>query len=333
MYKKNIKKILCIVGAISLLSVNMAYADTELSYPDCVLYDYKTGEETVIPVDEFMLSDNARMDNAGEMISPAHNVGTTKSVIEPDDRVKVDPNTEPYCKILCLNLGRDTNGDGISDSWNLGTGFMVYKDLMLTAGHCMYNSTGYVKEMRIYVKQSGSSLNSTYYYPASWVMSQAYIDNPNDANYDWCVVKLQNELGPQTGWFGYGVANSEKAVTVSGYPDNPNDANYDWCVVKLQNELGPQTGWFGYGVANSEKAVTVSGYPDNAEHRFNQYAASGTMTVSSDTRVSHNCDTEGGESGAPIYDSNYIAWGIHTHGGNSGVRINSYLYNLIESQK
>ena len=290
MYKKNIKKILCIVGAISLLSVNMAYADTELSYPDCVLYDYKTGEETVIPVDEFMLSDNARMDNAGEMISPAHNVGTTKSVIEPDDRVKVDPNTEPYCKILCLNLGRDTNGDGISDSWNLGTGFMVYKDLMLTAGHCMYNSTGYVKEMRIYVKQSGSSLNSTYYYPASWVMSQAYIDNPNDAN-------------------------------------------YDWCVVKLQNELGPQTGWVGYGVANSEKAVTVSGYPDNAEHRFNQYAASGTMTVSSDTRVSHNCDTEGGESGAPIYDSNYIAWGIHTHGGNSGVRINSYLYNLIESQK
>ena len=51
--------------------------------------------------------------------------------------------------------------------------------------------------------------------------------------------------------------------------------------VKLQNELSPQTGWFSYGVANIEK----------------------TVTVSSDTRVSHDFGTEGGESGAPIYFS------------------------------
>jgi len=290
MFKKYIKKLLCIVGVIGLFSVNSVYADTESLYPDCVIYDYETGVETVIPVEEFMLTENAKMNATEEMISPAHNVASTRSIIGVDNRVKVNPNTSPYCKILCLNLGRDTNGDGKSDSWALGTGFMVYDNLMLTAGHCMYNSTGNVKEMRIYVKQSGSSLNSTYYYPASWVMSQAFIDNPNDPN-------------------------------------------YDWCVVKLQNNLGSQIGWFGYGTTSSSKSVTVSGYPDNTAHRFYQYAASGTMTVSNDFRVSHNCDTEGGESGAPIFDSDHIAWGIHTHGGNSGVRINSYLFNLIESQK
>lgn len=289
-YMKKFKKFLFIISAMSLLSSNMVYADTRSEYPDCVMYDYQTGEETIIPAGSFMSIGNTRMNKLGEMISPAYDVGTTRGILGPDDRVKVDPNTEPYCKILCLNLGRDTNQDGVADSWALGTGFMVYDDLMLTAGHCMYNDKGYVKEMRIHMKQSGNSLNSPYYYPATWVMSQAYIDNPTDAN-------------------------------------------YDWCLVTLQNKLGPQTGWFGYGVANSAKSVTVSGYPDNAAHHFNQYAASGTMTVTSDTRVSHNCDTEGGESGGPIFDSDHIAWGIHTHSGNAGIRINSYLYNLIESKK
>lgn len=288
---KRLNKILCMAGTMSLLVSGLAYAETEAAYPDCVVYDYETGEETIIPAEEFMNVTNARTNDTGEQISPAYDISPdSRTIIGPDNRVKVDPNQEPYCKILCLNLGRDTNGDGVSDSWALGTGFMVYKDIMLTAGHCMYNSTGYVKEMRIYVKQSGQSLGSKYYYPANWVMSQAYINNPNDAN-------------------------------------------YDWCVVKLQNELGPQTGWFGYGVANSQKNVTVSGYPDNTAHHYNQYAASGTMTVSNDLRVAHNCDTEGGESGAPIYDAAHIAWGIHTHGGNAGIRINSYLYNLIESKK
>ena len=62
---------------------------------------------------------------------------------------------------------------------------MVYGDLRLTAGHCMYNFTGYADEMCIYVKQNESSLNSTYYYPVSWGMSQAYINDPGDATHDW----------------------------------------------------------------------------------------------------------------------------------------------------
>ena len=61
-----------IVWIITLLLVNVACAGTEISYPDCIAYNYETGEETVILAEEFMLADNGRMSNDSEMISPAY---------------------------------------------------------------------------------------------------------------------------------------------------------------------------------------------------------------------------------------------------------------------
>ena len=60
-YMKKFKKFLFIISAMSLLSSNMVYADTRSEYPDCVMYDYQTGEETIIPAGSFMSIGNTRM--------------------------------------------------------------------------------------------------------------------------------------------------------------------------------------------------------------------------------------------------------------------------------
>lgn len=299
--KKQLTKCIAWTALLSLILTGAVQAQTVDDYPDCVVYDYSTGSESILSAESFMLSEEVALLGQEEKISlPYDPPAQTKGIVAPsDNRQKVDATVSPYCKILCLWLGRDTNGDGTIDNWAGGTGALVYDDIMLTAGHCMYNETyGYVDEMRIYVKQNSATFNSTFYYPASWSISQAYINDTSNNDYDWCVVKLQNSLGLQVGWFGYGIPSSTKTVIVSGYPDN------------------------------TEK------------HHF-QYSCSGTMRVESDYRVSHSADTEGGQSGAPIFTaSDQIIWGIHTSTSNYvitdwnyGCKITSYLYNLIESKK
>lgn len=76
---KRLNKILCMAGTMSLLVSGLAYAETEATYPDCVAYDYETGEETIIPAEEFMNVTNARTNDTGEQISPAYD-------ISPDSR-------------------------------------------------------------------------------------------------------------------------------------------------------------------------------------------------------------------------------------------------------
>ena len=236
---------------------------------------------------------NAAFDpNALLSSDSSNNSISTQSIIGDDDQKKVNPNVYPYCAVLALMLGQDTNGDGVVDSWGLGTGFLEGNDVMVTAGHCFWGGTtnGWVEECRIYVRQNSSTYGNIYYYPASWVCSTAYTSNRN-INYDWCAVRLQDNLGAANGWFGKGVSSGSlkgTEVTISGYP-----------------------------AATSSKV----GY---------QYTSSGTITSSTDYRVGYSIDTEGGNSGSPVYDSNGIVWAIHTHGGNSGTRISSGLYQILQ---
>lgn len=227
--KELIKAIVCTFFiSIALFSSNVLANDNggEEAY---IEYNYVTGEEKEFTVDR---DESAQlyglMSRVAEVekVSLPYSVGKTytgvsvNSILPNESLTKVDATLSPYSRVTYLYLGRDSNGDGIIDSWAGGTGFMVYSDIMLTAGHCMYGvSGGNVDEMRIYQKQNSTTRNSTYYYPSKWILSTNFTSS-GDSNYDWCVVKLQNSIGNQTGWFGYGVALYSKSVTVSGYPDS-----------------------------------------------------------------------------------------------------------------
>lgn len=81
-------------GTMSLLVSGLAYAETEATYPDCVVYDYETGEETIIPAGEFMNVTNARTNDTGEQISPAlkwkHFISTFKMHIHKEQSFRYD---------------------------------------------------------------------------------------------------------------------------------------------------------------------------------------------------------------------------------------------------
>lgn len=216
-------------------------------------------------------------------------------IVGSDEQRRVNPNVYPYSAVLELRLGQDTGDDGKADIWGMGTGFLEGNDVMVTAGHCFWGGSVYkwVDDCRIYVRHNSSSFGSDYYHPYSWTCSTAYT-NAENIDFDWCAVTLQDNLGASNGWFG-------KGYVPGGL---------------------------------SGKEVTISGYPaDTPSKAGYQYTASGAITKSTDYRVMYTIDTEGGDSGAPIYDSDGIVWGIHAYGSrseNSGTRITDTLYQILQ---
>lgn len=144
-------------------------------------------------------------------------------IIGADNRIKVNPNYSLYSYVVMLDIGRDYNGDGSIDNWALGTGFMEGPDCTVTAAHCFWSSQhGWAQQVRTHKNQTGSTKNSPYYYPATWLCPTPFANN-GDSNYDWCVVTMQTNLGDMTGWFGkYYTSGSlnNTSVSVSGYPDD-----------------------------------------------------------------------------------------------------------------
>lgn len=261
-------------------------------------YDYETGEERrIVITDEEM---NMKMNNSllnnyvndSPVIEKESDVSlksiSTMSLINGHTFNRVTSLSTPYSRIMCLRLGRDTDGNGTIDNWAVGTGFLVGPDLMLTAGHCMYGAEGgNVEEMRIYSGQNSTSLQS-YCYPSKWYTPDEFKNG--DTNYDWCLVKLQSGLGNTYGWFD--------------------------CVTPT----------------SSISSVRVSGYPDSSEYYYFQYTSTGALYLNGNYGVRYTCSTFGGQSGAPVFDTDYVVYGIHTDGGtlyNYGKKITSRILNLI----
>ncbi len=240
------KKLLSVFAATLLFLCNgiMLYAsafDTVDNSVEIVTYNYVTGAETIMTMQEESSSisnvnSNGVMDGSDVSIAPAYfpeltqveDEASPNSIIGTDNRTLVNPNTYPYSAVMYLYLGQDTTGNGVANSWSSGTGFMVGSKALVTAAHCYWSSQyGWVEECRTYKNQNSSTLGSTYYYPASWQCSTNYTNNL-DYQYDWCVVTMQDSIGDQTGYFGYGKGGSmlNNAYTISGYPGDHNGFQY-----------------------------------------------------------------------------------------------------------
>lgn len=137
----------------------------------------------------------------------------------------------------------------------------------------------------------------------------------------------------------YGLATSKQlAVSTQWYESLDHD--YDWGAFSIHSGIIGNPGWFrlstvpDYSVINNAK---ISGYPayvnSDTIPTYKQYEMNGTVNAYSQYRFAYTIDTSGGQSGAPILDSNNIVIGIHTSGSNStnyGTRVTSnmlYYYN------
>ena len=182
-------------------------------------------------------------------------------------------------------------------STGFGTAWMLHKAVAVTAGHCVYSSVngGWAKSIKLWPGKDG----------------YGFWNNP------------------------YGTTTAKWIYSSSEWVDSA-DANQDWAILELYDSIGEETGWFGFAwtpESLTDAEVTISGYP--ADHRYYQYKMSDKITDCSTYRLFYDgIDTTGGQSGAPIFNSVSIVYGIHCRGlgtQNSGTRITEGLFNIMKT--
>ncbi|MDI1464446.1 trypsin-like serine protease [Catellatospora sp. KI3] len=214
------------------------------------------------------------------------------SVIGTDERIAEGaPTTYPWNAIVHLS----TNQGGC-------TGFMLSRDVVVTAGHCVYYG-GWVTSYRATPGKNGASepygscsggINDVWT-TSDWIST-------GSPDHDYGLIKLTCDIGNTVGWFGW---------------------------------------WYNTGETLTGQYFYVEGYPGDKPYAT-MWWDSDPISSQSATRVWYQIDTFNGQSGAPLYHYNSVTpglcsgWcigGIHTNGAvnnqNSGTRFNPTVMSFI----
>ena len=206
----------------------------------------------------------------------------SRSIINGSDwNNSVDETAFPYRAIADLDITFSCGGT------THGTGFLISKNCMLTAGHCLVCNDCGADATQVICTFGRQSANSYWYCIVATPDDEVFYHHPS-----------------YTG----------------------SQMNYDYGYIVFNLNVGNSLGWFGIAALNdtslTSQDITVSGYKDQII-----YTANGSVTSVTSTRISHSASTNAGQSGSPIYGSsgtyqNY-AFGIHTHGTSTSVPYNS----------
>lgn len=216
------------------------------------------------------------------------------TIIGSDGRSRVTNTTSfPYSAICYLETQWK---DGTT---TIGTAWMYWKDIAITAGHCVYSSDrgGWAQSVTIWPGRNGSTTPYGYAYAKVMHTSTAWTNSSN-ANYDYGLLELNRNIGTSTGYFGM-----------------------HWTSSSLNG-----------------KSITVAGYPGSSSKIRQLWKMNGKVASCNANKVYYSIDTEGGQSGSPVYWYNstygYQGIAIHAYGGssnNSGTRITQSLFDFFTS--
>jgi glutamyl endopeptidase len=221
--------------------------------------------------------------------------GYTDTVIGPDGRVQeAVPTTYPWGAIAHLQ----TNQGGC-------TGFMLSRDVLVTAGHCVHWNGSWVTS---YTVTPGRTGNTKPFGSCSGGIADVWTTwnwiNGYPSDHDYGLIKLTCDIGYSTGWFGWWYNPSENLVNQYFY---------------------------------------VEGYPGDKPYGTMWWDGDSTYSQTAN-KLWYWIDTAGGESGSPVYHYNSVTpglcggWcvtGIHTNGvsgsnpANSGTRFRADVMSFI----
>lgn len=252
------------------------------------------GESAAAPVDTMLLTQYPD-------IGVASFGGFAQETVHgPDDRRQITTTkTYPWRVHASLLI---TAADG--SNW-IGTGWFVNPHVLITAGHCVFikNSgvpgrDGWVARMRVLPGRNGAEKPFGEAPATEFHSVRGWTEN-GDEEYDYGAIVLDEPLGRQTGWLGFGRYSDADLTDVVG---------------------------------------NISGYPGDQPPGTQWYAARRLDSVST-RKVRYDIDTAGGQSGAAVYrikDGQRFAVAIHAYGGatvNSGTRINGPVFDNIQHWK
>ncbi len=212
-------------------------------------------------------SERTVQNNRTEPYIPEAVRNDSRMIIGGDDRSEIgNTNVHPFSTICYIET---KFSDG---SVTYGTAVMIYKNLAITAGHCVYSpDKGAPESVKVWPGRKEKESLFGYVNVLDILLNQTYIDYAN-SNEDWALLTLSGNIGDACGWSG--IAFSD-------------DYSY---------------------FANGEK-VRVTGYP--TEKGIRQYTGYGDVIGASDIFLAYEVDTTGGQSGSPVYDKGGYVIGIH----------------------
>lgn len=316
----------CFKFEVLLVCFMLLLGTVSVSAESFVYYDMETGEQTEqeIQVEE------------GEVFSPTKSfVGnaTKKSISK---RSIVGENTmipvhdvaymgSEYAKVCWVYSEWEKNGSYHSER---GSGIMIGKNQVLTAGHCVYNYERGIADN--IVVAPGKHINKLYY-GSSKAIKCSYPEDLKKLNYkdsstigyqksDLAVITLASNLGDKCGFASVGyltdstlMALPSRQLTITGYP-----------------EAGIELGFFD----------EIMG----ASHTFDgvMYSTMGYTTRCSGRQILYNVDTGQGMDGAAIMCLNQeilnqvvvgvdVSYPRETKGYNVGVHIENTHMKWLQS--
>lgn len=287
---------------------NISESNSEYFY-DYIEYDYETQKTTrysvpatnSIQVNEtWDLFDSQAVDSmkqiAKDTIGGA-NSNLSRTIIGEDQRFLSSPTDAPYSSVALLIATYDTDNNGTVDDSSCGTGFLVSKNVLVTAAHCVVPKedidTTKLVELKIYfgVHQYGASLTGlSYEHPKKWTWTTNW-HGSDGWMYDYCVIELHNDI---TRPYYFNCISSSNAAT-------------------------PQS-------------IYASGYP--GDFQYYQMTSFGQLTETAYNWCHYDNDMVPGMSGGPLYTSTNCI-GIITYQAdtfNQGNLFTPSLYNLICSK-
>lgn len=231
----------------------------------------------------------------GETVT--NNNASTYSIVPGGSLDNANSMIYPYSAVIQLVGEPVLNSQGKREYPIYGSGYVIGPHTIMTAAHCLIDKGKWLDSIRIYYKSNGNYETASYSYVKTATCATSYIEGL--AEYDWAILKVDENIGNETGWLGFGITNNSlkgKELTVSGYTlyEETNDTAY---------------------VLHKDEGVVVS-----EDEYFIRY----------------NASTLPGESGGVAFDSSYVAWGTHMAGGgtfNVATRYNSYLFQYMKEQK
>jgi glutamyl endopeptidase len=189
------------------------------------------------------------------------------------------------------------------------TGWFISPDTVVTAGHCVYDVS----------KKNGLK---------GWVPWAKIYPGRNGSS------------SP------YGYADATYLYTVKGWT-NSNDPKYDYGAIKINRPLGNQTGWFGYRWQSASLngiGENIAGYPASKPQTMWQH--SDKIRKNKDRQLGYQNDTEGGQSGSPVYEPNNskckgpcgiaihaYGTGLYNDNHNYGTRITKDVFDNLSNWK
>lgn len=180
------------------------------------------------------------------------------SVIDDEDRIRITPTTSyPWSSIVRLFVTWGTYN-------SYGTGVMIDKNHVLTAGHCVYSHSrgGWADS----IKAVPGADNGNEPYGHAWAINMRsysrWINNA-DGEHDFALITLDSDIGLQTGWMDL-------------YTSLPSSSIYS-------------------GLLNT------AGYPYDLDSGNNMYWTSESGGYTSEYNHYFYLDIEGGQSGSPVW--------------------------------